>query len=82
MNQLTELTAFFGWCTVINFIIFLISALLLLAFKDSIAKLHSKLSGVEKQSLLHLYFQYLGNYKIFIIVFSLTPYIALKMIGS
>jgi hypothetical protein len=36
--------------------------------------------GLTDVDVLHTYFQYLGHYKIAILVFNLVPYIALKII--
>ena len=77
--DINQITVFLGWCTVINLSIYAFSALLLFAFKNLIINLHSQLSGVNASKLPTLYFQYLANYKIAIIVLNFVPYIALKM---
>jgi hypothetical protein len=77
--DINQITVFLGWCTAINFSIYAFSALVLFAFKNIIINLHSKLSGVNVSKLPTLYFQYLANYKIAIIVLNFVPYIALKM---
>ena len=72
---------FLGWCTLINVGFLLVSSVLLFLFKDPISQIHHRMTGVEPDKLMSLYFQYLAHYKIFIIVFNLVPYIALKIIG-
>jgi hypothetical protein len=42
--------------------------------------LHSRLFQVDPVSLPKLYFAWLGNYKILIIMFNLVPYLALRLI--
>ena len=76
-----NLTAFFGWCSVINVAVLIFSSLMLAAMKDSITVFHSKLFGVSRDNLATMYFQYLGNYKIAIFIFNLVPYLALKLIS-
>ena len=78
MNDINQITVFLGWCTAINFSIYVFSALALFVFKDLIINIHSKFSGVNASKLPTLYFQYLANYKIAIIVLNFVPYIALR----
>ncbi len=54
---------------------------LLIGFKDLVSKVHGKMFGVNQQSILLIYFNYLGNYKIVIFIFSLVTYLALKIMG-
>jgi hypothetical protein len=77
--SMTELTTFFGWCTIINFSLLIISSLMLFALQEQIATIHSKLTGIQAESLRSMYFNYLGNYKILIIVFNVVPYIVLRI---
>ena len=78
--DVNQLTAFFGWCTVLNISIYAFSALFITVFKKFTISIHSKLIGLDAAELPALYFKFMGNYKICIIVFNLTPYIALKLI--
>ena len=75
-------TTFFGWCTVINFMLLLISTIGVVAMRGKIAAIHARMFGLDEPTLSQLYFQYLGRYKIAVIVFCLTPYIALKLMTS
>jgi hypothetical protein len=79
MTDLATLTAFFGWCSVVNIGVLLLSSVSLLLLKDTISDLHSKIFGVGRDSLLATYFDYLANYKIMIIVFNIAPWCALKL---
>ena len=76
------MTAFFGWCTVINFGILLASTISLLAFGSFAIRIHSRMFGMDGASLKQAYFQYLAQYKIVTIVLNLVPYLAMKIIGS
>ncbi|TMM43992.1 DUF6868 family protein [Colwellia ponticola] len=78
--DINVITAFFGWCLLINVAIYSLSTLLLFTFNDWIIKLHSNISGVNACELPRLYFQYLAHFKIAITVFSLVPYLALKLL--
>ena len=81
MNSLEAITTFFGWTTVINFALLFVSSITVIAARESIARLHGRMFGLESVDLSRAYFQYIAQYKIAIIVFSLTPYIALKLMA-
>lgn len=76
-----SLTIFLGWCSAINIGILLFSTIFIAALGEPISKLHSKLFSLDSENLPLLYFQYLGHYKIAIIVLNLVPYIALKIMS-
>lgn len=79
MFSIESITSFLGWCSVINIGVLMLSSALLIAFKQPILGIHSKLFGLEKENLPLAYFQYLGNYKIAIFMLNIVPYIALKV---
>ncbi len=81
MNSLASLTTFFGWTTVINFVLLGVSSIMVIAMRGSISRMHGRMFGLETVDLSRAYFQYIAQYKIAIIVFSLTPYIALKLMA-
>lgn len=81
MISLHELTIFLGWCTAINMGILIFSTLMTTLTKSFAANLHSKLFQLDPASLPKMYFEYLGHYKILIIVFNLVPYLALRIMG-
>ncbi len=81
MQNVETLVAFFGWCTVINVVLLSLAALMLTVMKDFVSGIHSKMTGLSQSELSVVYIQYLGNYKIAIIMLNLVPYIALKFIS-
>ena len=76
-----SLTTFLGWCSVINIAILLLSTLLLIIMRDLAVKIHSRLFRVDPATLPITYLQYLGNYKIAIIILNIVPYIALRIMA-
>ena len=76
------LTAFFGWCTVINIGVLLVSTIAIFAGRKSITKIHASMFGLEEATLAPAYFQYLAQYKIVTLSLNLAPYVALKIIAS
>lgn len=75
-----SLTSLFGWMTVINVGLLLVSALLLTVFRNRVISLHRHVTGLDSQTLIPAYFYFLASYKMLIIVFNLVPYIAFKLI--
>ena len=73
------LSSFLGWCSVINIAIFAFSSIMLMVMNKPISKLHSKRFGLDENDLSLIYFRYLGNYKLAIIIFNIVPYVALKL---
>ncbi|MCU7800276.1 MAG: hypothetical protein KZQ70_09065 [gamma proteobacterium symbiont of Lucinoma myriamae] len=57
----------------------MITSLLLIALKEPIANIHSKMFALDKKLVLQAYFHYLANYKIATLVLNVIPYFALKI---
>ena len=62
-------------------VLLVVSSITVIAARQSISRIHGRMFGLEPADLSRAYFQYLAQYKIAIIVFSLTPYIALKLMA-
>ena len=74
-------TAYLGWAAVINVGLLLLSTVALLVLRGPITRIHARLFGLNEQDLGRAYFQYLAQFKIATIVFTITPYLALRIIG-
>ncbi len=81
MMTTETLTEFLGWVSVINIVVLLISGILVILMRGPISKVHSKVFGLDQKDLGRAYFQYLSQYKIAMIVLSIAPYIALKIMA-
>ena len=75
-------TAFFGWCTLINIAVLLFSTFMLWVGGSSIPRIHARLFGLDEAALAPAYFQYLAQYKIVTLTMNFAPYIALKFFVS
>ncbi len=78
---LAQLTAFLGWCTLINVVLLTVSSVTLMFGGSGIRKLHARLLHLDEAELNKLYVTFLAHYKILIFVFNLVPYIALRIIA-
>lgn len=76
---LETLTTFFGWMTVLNFGLLLMTTIALLIGRERFAAIHADLLGLEPEDVKKAYFAYLANFKIMVFIFCIAPYIALKL---
>ncbi len=81
MIDSAQLINFFGWCSIINLAVLIISSLCIATMGNSISRLHGRLFDIDPERLRPVYFHYLGNYKIVTLVFNIAPYLALKIIA-
>ncbi|MCK5492364.1 MAG: hypothetical protein KAJ14_04555 [Candidatus Omnitrophica bacterium] len=79
MDTIEVIREFLGWCSVINIVLLMFSAILISVIRKTAARLHGKMFNLDENFLSQAYFQYLGQYKIAIIVFNIVPYFALKI---
>ncbi len=75
-------TEFFGWCTVMHLGLLAISTVSMILGRRPAVRLHARLFDLDEATLSQAYFRYLANYKIATIVFSLVPYLALKIMAA
>ena len=79
MTDIQTITTFLGWCAVINIGLLIFYTVWLMAFMDFTKSFHSKILGIDPGKLDVIYFQYLGNFKLAVIILNIVPYIALKI---
>ncbi len=75
------LTLFLGYLTLINSGLALLSFVLLFVFRRWAIPLHQRLMKVNRDALHQAYFDFFSRMKVFILVFNLGPYLALKSMG-
>jgi len=79
MNTIDVIREFFGWCSVINMGLLLLLVIIMVSLHDRIARIHAKMFNLDEHHVSRIYFQYLAQYKILIIVFNIIPYFALMI---
>lgn len=79
---LEQIQTFLGWSTLINMGVMVFSALILLIFRAPLKKFHSTLYGIKGEDLDLIYFRFLAQYKIGILLLNLVPYIALCIVSG
>jgi uncharacterized protein DUF6868 len=73
--------SFFLWCTIINFILFFISFIMIASMKKFIIKMHGKWYDISEDKFNLVFYNCMLFYKVAIIFFNLVPYIAIKIIS-
>jgi hypothetical protein len=79
--DIQTLTAFFMWCTILNFALLLLSSLLCLCAADWAYRIHSKWFSISRETFNVAIYSFLGLYKVLVFVFCLIPYIALLIVA-
>lgn len=76
------LVSLFGWMSVINLVCLLLFTLFLTLLKPVTLTIHTKLLGIKEEQLELLYIKVLAYYKLTVIVFVFSPYLALKAMAG
>lgn len=81
MNSIETIREFLGWCSVINIGMLTISTIMLTIMRSWVVNIHAVMTGVSEAELPRIYIEFLGNYKILIIVFNVVPYLSLLLMA-
>ncbi len=79
--DIQTLTAFFMWCTIINGTVFVFWAATCIYAPDFLYRMHHKWFSISRETFNTVIYSFLAVCKIVFLVFSVTPYIALLIIG-
>ena len=78
--SLKTLKTFFFWMTLINFLILVISTVGVVALTQEMKVIHSQMFQVPSDELSQVYLEYLAWYKLLWMIFTLVPYISLRVV--
>ena len=81
MSSIATLATFFGWCTVINIGVILLLLLVFAGFHEDIGRLSAMMFGIAREEAKATLFRTFMQYRMAVGVFSLVPYIALKIMA-
>ena len=71
-------TVFLGWNALIQVALLALTAIILMAARGWVARVHCALTGVEADQLPIEYFRFLAQWKLLVIVFLLVPYLVMR----
>ena len=75
------LRAFFGWCTVINGGVLLLTFLVHAAAGDWVFRMHNRWFPITKEAFTLAMYCFVGGMKILFVMLSLVPYVVLVIVG-
>jgi len=81
MNSIEVIREFLGWCSVINIALLFLTSITIISMRGLIVKIHASLTGVSEAELPRIYLEFLGNFKMMIIILNLVPYLALRIMA-
>lgn len=73
---------FFFWCLIINFGLYILTAVAILVFKPMVMAVHQKIFAFDEATTLKELHRYLANYKLIVTIFNFTPWLTLYMING
>ena len=79
--DIQTLTSFFMWCTIINLCVYLVWVAFLIILPDFVYNIQSRFFPISRETFNTVIYSFLGVFKIFFLVFNVTPYVALLIIG-
>lgn len=79
--DIVTLTAFFKWCSLINFGCLLYIVLVLMLFPNFVYQMHSRFFKLSRESFNIIIYSFIGVYKMLFFTFNLVPYLALKFLA-
>lgn len=82
MTDLQTWTTFFGWCTIINMGIYLITVTALAAMRTWAYRINASIFRISEDDVARTTFLYVGLFKLAITVFCFAPWLALKLMAS
>ena len=80
VDNLSQLTAFFGWMVVINLLFLTAFTLALVLFRRVFIAMHAYWFHLLESDVLLIYAKFLTYYKLLLVVLFVTPYLALKLV--
>ena len=81
MFTIAQLTEFLGWASIMNLSFLFLAALLLMLFKKPVMAIHKKFFNLDDATMQLKYFEFLSHYKVATFVFTVIPYLALKIMA-
>lgn len=80
--SLAQLANALGWCALINYAVLMVWFILLLVLRDWTYSIHTRWFRLNRDTFDLVHYAGMGLFKLFIWMFNLAPYIALRIIGA
>ena len=79
--NIQTLQEFFMWCTIINGLLYVLSAIICIFAGDWVYRMNNKWFHISRESFNVAIYSFLGFFKVLFLVFNVVPYIALLILG-
>ncbi len=79
--DIQTLTAFFMWCTILNGALLTLWVAMFMLAPDFVYRTQSRWFPVPRETFDLTFYAFLGLFKIIFLVFNVTPYVALLIVG-
>lgn len=79
--NISMLTDFFMWCSIVNFGLLILSFLMITLGGNLIYKLHGKMFPMPRETFNVVLYSFMGFYKILVFVLNVIPWIVLEIIA-
>ena len=75
------LAGFFGWCTLFNWGLMLVSFLVIVLGRGWVFRMHAKMFGTSEEEVAKSVYLVMAGYKVAIFLFCAVPYLVLRLFG-
>lgn len=75
-----QLLPFLGWCTVLNWGMLLIWALMVMFAHDFTYRMQTMFFDISKDQFIQIHYKAMVQFKILVFMFNFIPYLALRII--
>ena len=81
MGSIEAWTSFFGWCTVLNIGIYVLTIVALMSVRNFVTGFNAKIFAIGADDVKRDAFRYVANYKLAITLFCFVPWLALTLMA-
>ena len=79
--ELDTLQSLLGWCLAINMILYLLYVAMMLGAREWLVRRNAKWFALEPDRVRPILYQFLGAYKLLIIVLNFAPWLAVVIVN-
>ena len=81
MASMEALTSFFGWLTLVNIAVYMLTVLGIVTMRGFMLSMNTRLFGISEEEVSNKTFDYVARFKLYITVFAFAPWAALKLMA-
>ena len=81
MISIESTTEFFGWLTIANIGIYVLTAVGIASLRGFMVSMNTRIFGIAADDVRRMSFAYVAAYKLAITLFAFTPWLALKLMA-